>query len=266
MRKYLPGEFVFMTIALLVTVIVVHSIYTTIIRPRAEAVLAVQTAFAREHPHEKAPPRSIYVILSEYEPETAVILAIWSLIIIGYRSTAVSRERSLLTHNLIGIKDGQVVFPEDTRQLSRQIEVLPADDQARLVPRAIMVGLTRFGVTRSIQDAADAARGECEFEASRMDAELSMVRFTVWAIPAVGFVGTVRGIGEALQEAQRAAAGDVTGVTQGLGVTFNSTLVALTLCIVVMFFLHQLQQIQDRLVLDTKRYIDTGLIRHFRVR
>jgi len=32
-------------------------------------------------------------------------------------------------------------------------------------------------------------------------------------------IGTVRGIGAALQEAQRAAAGDVTGVTQGLGIT-----------------------------------------------
>ena len=93
-----------------------------------------------------------------------------------------------------------------------------------------------------------------------------MIRFTVWAIPAVGFVGTVRGIGAALQEAQRAAAGDVTGVTQGLGITFNATLVALTLTIIVMFFLHQLQLSQDRLVLETKHRVDNALIRHLRER
>ena len=128
----------------------------------------------------------------------------------------------------------------------------------------LKVALNRFGATRSVQHAADAAREECEFEAARLDAELSMIRFTVWAIPAVGFVGTVRGIGAALQEAQRAAAGDVTGVTQGLGITFNATLVALTLTIIVMFFLHQLQLSQDRLVLETKHHVDNALIRHLR--
>jgi biopolymer transport protein ExbB/TolQ len=76
----------------------------------------------------------------------------------------------------------------------------------------------------------------------------------------------VRGIGAALQEAQRAAAGDVTGVTQGLGITFNATLVALTLTIIVMFFLHQIQLSQDRLVLDTKTKVDNTLITHLRER
>jgi len=56
-----------------------------------------------------------------------------------------------------------------------------------------MVALNRFGATRSVQDAAEAVRAECENELDRLDAQLSMVRFTAWAIPAVGFVGTVRG-------------------------------------------------------------------------
>ena len=133
------------------------------------------------------------------------------------------------------------------------------------LPRALMVGLNRFGSTKSVQDAAEAVIDECEFEAARLDAHLSMVRFTAWAIPAIGFVGTVRGIGHALQEAQAALHGDISGVTLGLGITFNATLTALSLSILVMFCLHQLQQAQDRLVLDTRHYIDRGLIRHMRV-
>jgi biopolymer transport protein ExbB/TolQ len=116
-----------------------------------------------------------------------------------------------------------------------------------------------------VQDAAEAVRAECENELDRLDAQLSMVRFTAWAIPAVGFVGTVRGIGRALQEAQGALRGDISGVTLGLGITFNATLTALIACIVVMFCLHQLQQAQDRLVLDARLYIDRRLIRNMRV-
>jgi len=116
-----------------------------------------------------------------------------------------------------------------------------------------VAALERFGATRSVQDASAAARNTCQMENERLDSELAMVRFVAWAIPALGFVGTVRGIGESLQQAHRAIEGDVSGVTAGLGVSFNSTLIALTLSIVVMFFLHQLQLLQERLVLDTEQ-------------
>jgi ABC-type spermidine/putrescine transport system permease subunit II len=50
-----------------------------------------------------------------------------------------------------------------------------------------------------------------------------------------------------------------------LGVAFNSTFVALVLSIIIMFALHQLQLSQERLVLNTQRYIDRKLLRHLAV-
>ena len=91
-----------------------------------------------------------------------------------------------------------------------------------------------------------------------------MVRYTVWAIPAIGFVGTVRGIGAALQQAHQAVSGNISGVTEALGITFNATFTALTSSIIVMFFLHQLQLAQERMVLDTQTYLDQNLLRHMR--
>ena len=93
-----------------------------------------------------------------------------------------------------------------------------------------------------------------------------MVRYIAWAIPSIGFIGTVRGIGEALGQAYRAVEGDIAGVTASLGVAFNSTFIALLISILVMFFVYQLQLVQERLVLDTQRYCDEQLIRHMTVR
>ena len=209
--------------------------------------------------------RSVFVILKDYEQEVALILATWALSLIGYQASEVARNRRLLDKDYIELGEGHVVLPDDARAYGRPIESLPRDEQEMLLPRALMVALNRFGATRSVQDSAEAVRAECENELDRLDAQLSMVRFTAWAIPAVGFVGTVRGIGRALQEAQGALHGDISGVTLGLGVTFNATLTALVACIIVMFFLHQLQQAQDRLVLDARMYIDRRLIRNMRV-
>jgi biopolymer transport protein ExbB/TolQ len=292
MRSVFGREAVFSVAALLISAILIQTLYATIIRPRAAAILAAPVPTQSEtypaqpgQPNAAAPTasaptgsptatsaaaptrnlRSVFVILKDYEQEVALILALWALSLIGYQAGEVARNRRLLDKDYIELGEGRVVLPDDARAYGRPIESLPRDEQEMLLPRALMVALNRFGATRSVQDSAEAVRAECENELDRLDAQLSMVRFTAWAIPAVGFVGTVRGIGRALQEAQGALHGDISGVTLGLGVTFNATLTALVSCILVMFFLHQLQQAQDRLVLDARMYIDRRLIRNMRV-
>lgn len=265
MKKRVPFDFLYVTLTLLLSIIIVRTVYTTVVRPEAAAI---QQGWIERWQVEPtfAPEPALMVILHDREPEACFMLALWAGFILAWRWSVLARERALLDTEYVGLEPGQVIFPDDVHAYARPLEQLPAEQQRRFLPRALKVCMNRFGATRSVQHAASAGREECEFEASRLDSELSLIRFAVWAIPAVGFVGTVRGIGAALQQAQRAAAGDVTGVTQGLGITFNSTLVALSLCIVVMFFLHQIQLSQDRLVLDTKTYIDEHLIRHLRER
>src|SRR2546430_162486 len=235
--------------ALLVSVILVQSLYATVIRPRAEAILA-EPAIPQDQlkPGQPVPHnlRSPFVILKDYEQEAALILATWALSLIAYQALAVARNRRLLEKPYIEIGEGHVVLPDDARAYGRPIESLPRQEQEMLLPRALMVALNRFGATRSVQDAAAAVRAECENELDRLDAQLSMVRFTAWAIPAGGFVGTVRGLGRALQEAPGALRGDISGVTLGLGITFNATLTALISCIVVMFCLSVTPEMSPR--------------------
>jgi biopolymer transport protein ExbB/TolQ len=251
--------------ALLVIAIVIQTIYATVIRPRAQVALAAASVVTEDGQADRSQLRTVWVIINDVEQEIAFILALWSLTLIVAQARQVSHNRKLLDKTYIEVDDNHVVLPEDARAYARPLERLPFEEQDMFLPRALMVGLNRFGSTKSVQDAAEAVIDECEFEASRLDAHLSMVKFTAWAIPAIGFVGTVRGIGHALQEAQAALHGDISGVTLGLGITFNATLTALSLSIVVMFFLHQLQQAQDKLILDSRNYIDRGLIRHMRV-
>jgi biopolymer transport protein ExbB/TolQ len=253
--------------AALLSIIIIHTFWTLIIRPRAAAVLGqrVEVKNSANASHRVLQLRSIYVILKDTEQETCVTLCLWSLLLLGRQAFLTQKDRKLLDRDYVKIGEAQVVLPEDARVYSRPLEALPREEQEGFLPRLLMVAYNRFSATRSVQDAAEAVKVECEFEAASMDTKLSMVRFTAWAIPAVGFVGTVRGIGAALQEAQGAMGGDISGVTMGLGVTFNATLTALCSCIVVMFWMHQLQQFQDRLVLDARTYVDRQLLRKLRV-
>ena len=259
-----PSEFVITLVALIVTIIAVQAFYAIAVRPRAEALMTLQREQARNDPTLHA-DRSLWVIIKDYEQETCIILFLWSISLLVYKSSALGRDRKLLDADVLHVPEGLRVLPQDAREYSRQLEQLGPDERRLLLPRALTAALNRFGATQNVQDAASAAREVCESEAARLDSENAMLRYTAWAIPAIGFIGTVRGIGNALSTAHRAMSGDISGVTEGLGITFNATLIALLLSILVMFVLHQLQLAQERFVLDTQSYIDGRLIRHMRV-
>ena len=261
MRKPQPGDFVYQLSSLVLAFVLVHAFYVTVVRPNAEAVLAEQARLMRENP-EYVQERSVWVVIKDFEQEAVFVLGLWALAIMGAKWLAAARERDLLERELVPVAEGSRILPEDAREYARQIQALPETEKKRLLPRALLAGLQRFRATRSIQGASKVASEVCEAESDRLDSELAMIRYIAWAIPSIGFIGTVRGIGDALTQAHRAVQGDISGVTASLGTAFNSPFIALLLSLGIMFVLHQLQLRQERLVLDAEGYVDEHLLQH----
>ena len=260
MKHKMSSEFIFQLFALLIAVIVVHAAYVGVIRPSADAQLLLQKEMLTAGV-DFVPERTLAVVIRDFEQETCFILLIWALAIMGYKGRRTMLENEILERRLLDIPEGTSVLPEDARTYSRSLEAMPDTEQDLLLPRTLLSALQRFATTGSIQAVSDTIKEQCDIESDRLDTELSMVRYIAWAIPSIGFIGTVRGIGDALGQAYKAVEGDISGVTASLGVAFNSTFVALVLSIVIMFCLHQLQLTQERLVLDSQRYADKRLLR-----
>jgi biopolymer transport protein ExbB/TolQ len=261
MKRQLPVEFIFQLFSLIIAVIIVHGVYVSVIRPNASAILEEQSIQTAANPN-YVPERSSYVVIKDLEQEACFILMFWALSLMGYKAMLAVKEMKILELDLIPLSQGTSILPEDTREYSRPIQALPESQHGFLLPRSLLTALHRFRSTRNIQDVANSVRAICDSESDRLDSELSMIRYIAWAIPSIGFLGTVRGIGQALGQAHKAVQGDIAGVTQSLGVAFNSTFVALLISILVMFLMHQLQLTQERLVLDAEDYCDNRLIRH----
>jgi biopolymer transport protein ExbB/TolQ len=265
MKRFLPNEFLYQVFSLIIIVIVVHSFYVTIVRPRADAVLAEQNIRAKADTN-YSPEPSFWVVIKDYEQESCFILMFWAFAILGYKALGVMEERALLQREFVPVREGMRILPEDTREYARTLQALPDGDRRKLLPRVLLAALDRFGSTRNVQDVSSLSNSMFESEGARLDSEQAMIRYVAWAIPALGFIGTVRGIGLALNEAHRAVEGDIAGVTENLGTAFNSTLIALLISIVVMFLVHQLQLFQERLVFDAQTYVDQNLVRHMQQR
>ena len=264
MTRRLTGSFVTQIIALLISIVAVHVVYVSVIRPNANAILD-ERANRLANDEVFIAERSLYVTLRDYEQETCFILMFWAFSIMGIKSWNTVVEGRQLDQRLIHIDDGISILPEDSRMYMRTVQDLPDETQRHLLPRVILVALQRFESTKDVQNVADAVKSACDSESDKLDSELSLIRYIAWAIPSIGFIGTVRGIGEALSQAYLAVQGDIAGVTESLGVAFNSTFVALVISIVIMLCVHQLQRTQEQLVIDSESWCESNLIRHMQV-
>jgi biopolymer transport protein ExbB/TolQ len=263
-EKNFPTEMIYQVFSLLLIFIIVHGAYVALIRPKAEAFLAMEQERLLQQP-DAVQSQNFYVVIRDFEQEACLIIFLWALAILAYKGYAIWQQICQLNEDLLQLPANMPIGPEDTRGIISRLEELPGQARGYLLPTALMSAVRRFASTRNIQDAATAVRTTCDTQDDRLDSELSIIRYIAWAIPSIGFIGTVRGIGAALSQAHQAVEGDITGVTQNLGVAFNSTFIALVLSIVLMFFIHQLQLRQERLILDADAYCQRNLIDKLRV-
>jgi len=230
----------------------VHLAYIGYIRPQADVIIAEAKLAGL------SAPRDILVVLKDYEQEICLILMIWAVYLILSKCMAILKDNYLFTVDLLEdtAEDGS-----DLNTALSNLDNLPTETRETPLVETLMASLRRYLITNDVQNTSDAVESSVESLAVRQEAENSMIRYLIWVIPSIGFVGTVRGIGEALSLADQALAGDIAGMTNSLGVAFNSTFVALLVSILLMLLLHQLQRLQDGLVVDTQAYCEKFLLK-----
>jgi biopolymer transport protein ExbB/TolQ len=262
-------EFLVPNVGLLFSILLVEGLFATIVRPRAAEIQITQRLVAAQSKGApQQPDRSLAVIIKDPEQEVELMLWLWATIILTYKLVEIGRERRLLKHDFVGARQGERIIPEDAldryKELKAAVEATPRWRE-RLLPDFVLAALHRFHATSSVQDAASAVKERAELIADNLDSSLSLLRYVAWAIPAVGFIGTVRGIGDALAHADEAIKGDLSGVVSALGLAFNSTLVALVLSMILMYMLHMLQSRQEALILELQNYCRDKLVHIMKV-
>jgi hypothetical protein len=181
----------------------------------------------------------------------------WAAFILLSRYLEVRRQRRAFTLDLLPTEEGVRILPEDARPLQRKVEQVSARGGPYILTNMIRLALGKYAVTRNSHDVSDTIRTQAEVDLGRLVATLSTVNYLAWAIPAIGFLGTVRGLAGGLT-----MAGDmdvelklfIDQATRHLTVAFDCTLVALVLSLALMFLVHSVQRDEESLVIDCQQY------------
>jgi Biopolymer transport proteins len=136
-------------------------------------------------------------------------------------------------------------------------------DDGRFLPRLIHRVVTQFQTMKSVDQANAVLNSSLELYLHEIDLRYTMIRYIIWAIPTLGFLGTVLGIALALNYAGSANVEDpgfLAGLTRELAVAFNTTLVALCMSTILVLIQHLVQAAEERALNRCGQYCLDNLI------
>jgi hypothetical protein len=187
----------------------------------------------------------------------------WAGFILLGRYLEVKRQRKAFDLNLLPTEEGARILPEDARPLQRKTEQLTARGGPYILANMIRLALAKYAVTRSSRDVSETVRTQAEVDLGRLVSSMATVHYLAWAIPALGFLGTVRGLALALSLAgdqQQTVEVFIKQATTHLNIAFDCTLVALALSLGLMFLVHSVQRDEESLVIDCQQHCLEHLI------
>src|SRR5262245_6663943 len=183
----------------------------------------------------------------------------WAGFILLGRWLEVRRQRKAFQLDLLPIEEGLRIMPDDARLYIRRVDQLAANGGPYILANMIRLALGKYAASRSSQAVSDTIRTQAEVDLGRLVTTLSTVHYLAWAIPALGFLGTVRGLSGGLGMAGKVGTEMplqtfIDQATRHLTIAFDCTLVALVLSVIVMFLLHSVQRDEEGLVIDCQQY------------
>ncbi|NGX96775.1 MAG: MotA/TolQ/ExbB proton channel family protein [Candidatus Afipia apatlaquensis] len=179
------------------------------------------------------------------------------------RYLAASAEARQLRMNYLPEDDRTVLVAADLGSIYGNLRK-SADLRKCFLPRLIDRCILQFQSSKSSEQSASLLNTSVEMFIHEVDLRYNMLRYICWVIPSLGFIGTVIGIGSALEFAgdpKNATAPDLlTKVTGLLAVSFEGTFLALVLASILVFLQNIVQSKEEHSLNLSAQYCLDNLI------
>lgn len=178
-------------------------------------------------------------------------------------NASITHEQDAFSAHLLPETENWVLAPDDVNQLKLNMQQIERSNKF-LLADLIKKACTKYRLSKSSAEVLGVVDSQVKIYAADMESEQAFIRYCAWAIPSVGFIGTVLGIAASLGYANEANTPEgIAKVTSMLAVAFDTTLVALVLSIFLMFTIHYVQRRQDALFSHMNSYVIENLINRF---
>ncbi len=174
------------------------------------------------------------------------------------------REQYAQSQTLLPEWNGKPIPVAQVTQLQQALALQGKNATRSAIGRRIDNILSYVSNRSSTHGLDDQMRTLADNDAMALDGSYALTRFLIWAMPILGFLGTVLGITEAIGGIDpEKMANDTSSITNGLTKAFDATALALSVTLVAMFFSYLVEKFEQSLLERVDQYVDAELSHRF---
>ena len=203
-------------------------------------------------------------------PFVLVFFMSWSVAILVLKGRKLKRQKASMLFDLLPNELSEDITAESLDKFVTHIHDLPVEPSESFLVGRVLRGLEHFRVRKSNPEVANMLASHSEIDANAVQSSYTLLNVFIWAIPILGFIGTVIGISAAvggfsgsLDQAQDISVlkDSLNNVTGGLATAFDTTLIALVMSMLVMFPSSSMQKSEEDLLNWVDEYCNENLLK-----
>ena len=175
----------------------------------------------------------------------------WAVGLLYLKMVKLKHQKSALFLDVLPVELGSQINSENVAHFIDNLYALPSRLRDSLMVNRIRKGLELFEVRQNNGEVANMLGAQSNIDSARIGGSYSLLKVFLWAIPILGFIGTVLGLSQAIGGIDLSTMdvnkimSSMGGVTTGLGTAFDTTLLGLVLAMFLNFPINALAKSED---------------------
>lgn len=191
----------------------------------------------------------------------------WSAAICYLKLLKLRHQRQAMLLDVLPQSLGNNIDAENVGKFIDHVYGLPVTLRDSLMVNRIRKALEFFEVRQNVADVSSLMSSQSGIDGSRIIGSYIIVKAFLWAIPLLGFIGTVVGLSHAISgmsfsnvEDVSKIVGSINNVTSGLGTAFDATLLGLVFAVVLNFPMNSLLKHEEEALNDIDAFCNEVLL------
>ena len=207
-------------------------------------------------------------------PYGIVYIALWSVFVLVVKVIKLRNQIQTMGQDLLPFSISVGIVIDNANDFSKHLISVAKNPENNFLIYRLDRALKHFLDRGNVRDVGEQLRTLAYIDANAVEASYTMLKTFIWAIPILGFIGTVMGIGQAVGSFSESvqSAQDLTliinslgAVTSGLAVSFDTTLLALVMSIIIMFPASALQTAEENYLDAVEFFCSENFLRRLKV-
>jgi biopolymer transport protein ExbB/TolQ len=204
----------------------------------------------------------------------AIFFGFWCAVILVVKNSKLRLQRRALSYAAIPSDHQFVLSSQTADQVVAQIYANAEDPERFLVYSRILTAISNLKNLGRVSDVDEILRSVGDRDESAHETSFGLINGFLWAIPVLGFIGTVLGLSvsiasfSSLLDSQTEISGIVGSlkeVTSGLSTAFETTLLALVIALVLQLWMTAQKTAEERFLDDCNDYCMKQIVSRIKI-